>query len=306
MRPLTLLTAPDGEQRAAAHRNRAARYTVAHRERRSAGVKHPVEDFLFTYYALTPGRLERWHPGAGVVVTGRSATERAGWRDYRSLDVAERAGLGLTADEPAVTVDVDGFLTRRSVTVAFVGRLLRSTASRPGQFGCFGLHEWAMVYRQDAGDRRHEALPLRLGAAGTDAVVESHRLRCTHIDAFRFFTDEAVPRNELHPTRERQVELDQPGCLHATMDLYKWAYTLLPVVPGELVLDCLDLAADVREIDMRASPYDLTGHGLTAVPIETPAGKGEYVAAQRGFADRGAELRQRLLAALDSLAAFVR
>ncbi|MCZ2811256.1 hypothetical protein O2W15_07370 [Modestobacter sp. VKM Ac-2979] len=79
-------------------------------------------------------------------------------------------------------------------------------------------------------------------------------------------------------------------------DLYKWAYKLGPAVPGELLADCFALAADVRELDMRASPYDLTGHGYAPVAVETPEGKAEYVAAQRGFADRGAVLRERLLA----------
>ena len=50
-----------------------------------------------------------------------------------------------------------------------------------------------------------------------------------------------------------------------------------------------------RELDMRASPYDLTAYGYAPVAIETPEGKAEYAAAQRGFAARGAVLRGRLL-----------
>ena len=126
-------------------------------------------------------------------------------------------------------------------------------------------------------------------------VDEQHKVQCSHIDAYRFFTRAAEPRNTLTPTRETQQQLEQPGCLHATMDLYKWAYKLGPAVPGDLLADCFALAADVRELDMRASPYDLTGLGWTAVAIETPEGKAEYVAAQRGFAARGASLRGRLL-----------
>ena len=79
------------------------------------------------------------------------------------------------------------------------------------------------------------------------------------------------------------------------MDLYKWAYKLSPAVPGELLADCFELAADVRELDMRASPYDLSALGWAPVAIETPEGKAEYVAAQRGFAARGTALRARLL-----------
>jgi hypothetical protein len=144
-------------------------------------------------------------------------------------------------------------------------------------------------------------VPLRLGAAGTDAVVESHRIRCSHFDAYRFFTDAAAPRNAVTPTRARQVDLEQPGCLHAGMDLYKWADKLGPLVPGELLLDAFTLARDIRVLDMRASPYDLAAHGHEPVRIETPEGKAEYTTAQRAFAERGAAIRTRLLTALDHL-----
>ena len=155
-----------------------------------------------------------------------------------------------------------------------------------------------MVYR--APDRRHP-VPLRLGQARTDAVVESHRIRCSHYDAYRFFTPPAAPLNALRPTRQAAVALEQPGCLHATMDLYKWAYKLLPAVPSELVADAFVLARDVRELDMRASPYDLTALGYEPVPVETSEGKAAYVAGQRAFAERGRLLRGRLLATLDTL-----
>ncbi|MBM9466307.1 hypothetical protein JL106_03310 [Nakamurella sp. YIM 132084] len=89
--------------------------------------------------------------------------------------------------------------------------------------------------------------------------------------------------------------LEQPGCLHVSMDLYRWAYQLGPLVPGSLLLDCFELARDVRVLDMRASPYDLTELGLEPVAVETAAGRAEYVAAQRAFAHRAAPLRTALL-----------
>jgi hypothetical protein len=201
-----------------------------------------------------------------------------------------------------VRVDVPAFVTRRGEALGHVRALLAATASRPAQLGCFGLHEWAMVYRQGPDDVRHAAWPLRLRAAGTDAVVEAHRIRCSHFDAYRFFTAAAAPRNTVRPTRADTVALEQPGCLHATMDLYKWAYKLSPAVPSGLVVDAFELARDVRELDMRASPYDLTALGHAPVRIETTEGKAEYVAAQRAFAGRGGALRERLLAVLDGLA----
>ena len=80
------------------------------------------------------------------------------------------------------------------------------------------------------------------------------------------------------------------------MDLYKWSAKLMPFTPGDLLLDCFELARDIRELDMRASPYDLSGLGYEPVPIETPAGKAMYAAGQRAFADRARPLRERLAA----------
>ena len=79
-----------------------------------------------------------------------------------------------------------------------------------------------MVYR--APTVRHGQVPLRLGAAGTDAVVESMPLRCSHFDAFRFFTEPAAARNaEAARPADDQSRREQPGCVHAAMDCYKWA-----------------------------------------------------------------------------------
>ncbi|MFC5996500.1 3-methyladenine DNA glycosylase [Pseudonocardia hispaniensis] len=280
-RSLRHLDEPEWRSRAAAHRCRVARWTVPHRERRRRGEAHPVLDFLFTYYSLRPAQLERWHPGPGIVLRGPSAADFLGQAGYRRH-----------AD--GVTLDLAALPDRLRSTADFVGALLAATVERAPQLGCFGLHEWAMVYRTET--PRHAAVPLRLGAEGTDAVVESLSVRCTHFDAFRFFTPAARPRNAVSPRREDQIHLEQPGCLHATMDLYKWAYKLGPACPSELLADCFELAVAVRELDMRASPYDLADLGFAPVRIETPAGRAEYARAQAGFAERAAPLRARLLA----------
>jgi hypothetical protein len=265
------------------HRALVDELTAAVRLRKAAGVVHPVADFLFTYYRMKPGQLRHWHPGADRGL--REAPEHAAARFYRTEN-------GVT------TVDLAAFRTDRGETLRLVRRLLAATAAASPQFGCFGLHEWAMVHRQSEQARRHAAWPLRLGQDGTDAVVSAAQLRCTHFDAFRFFTPAARPLNAEEPTVDRRVELEQPGCLHVSMDLYKWAYKMLPVVSSELVLAAFRLAGDVRELDMRASPYDFSALGYEPVRIETPAGKAEYVTAQRAFTARAAVLRQRLIDAL--------
>jgi hypothetical protein len=85
------------------------------------------------------------------------------------------------------------------------------------------------------------------------------------------------------------------------MDLYKFCGKLGPLVESSLLVDCLDLAADARELDMRASPYDLTGYGFDPIAIETPAGRAEYVRAQQDVADRAAPLRAALADRCDHL-----
>ena len=267
---------------ASGHARRADALTAGHRARRARGESHAIEDFLFEYYNTRPSLLRRWHPGAGITLepaAGKPAPH-AVWRWY-----------AVDADR-GVTFDVDAFLADRRDTVHFVRRLLSATASRPAFTGCFGLHEWAMVYRQD---RHRHALPLRLGQAGTDAVVEAHPVRCTHFDAFRFFTPDAVRLNRVQPTRAAQLDLEQPGCLHAAMDCHKWAGKLGPAVPGDLALDCFELAGDVRLLDMQAAPYDLSSYGRPAVAVETTAGRAEYVARQRELSSRAAVLRDRLI-----------
>lgn len=278
----TVLAEAEWLARRSAHVRRVTAWTGPHRERKAHGEKHPVLDFLFSYYSHRPSRLERWHPGLGVVLTGPRA------RDY-----LDRRGYVETGD--GVTVDPAGFTAARRHTAEFVFGLLSASGRRAPRLGCFGLHEWAMLYRASADDIRHAGWPLRLGRTGTDAVVESLPLRCTHYDAFRFFTDPARPLNMTTPTRERQFELEQPGCLHNNMDLFKWAYKLDPFVPSELLADCFELALHIRELDMRASPYDLSALGYSPVAIETAAGRAAYARMQAEFTERAAPLREALI-----------
>ncbi len=269
--------------RAQAHRERAEEFTAPHRRRAQRGEAHPVWDFLFSYYSLRPGQLRVWHPGYGIALGGAQARRYLDRQGYGQVS----GGVGLG----------QAYLGARIAAVRFVCDLLTATADRVPQFGCFGMHEWAMVYRSDPASEviRHARVPLRLGPAGTDAVLESMPLRCSHFDAYRFFTTAAAPLNQCRPTRETQRDWEQPGCLHANMDLYKWAYKLGPLVDSDLVLDCLEVAAAARELDMRASPYDLGAYGFDPIAVEDPAGRAEYVRAQAGIAGRAAPLRAALI-----------
>lgn len=272
----------------AEHHEAVHERTAAHLRRRDRGLKHPVEDFLFEYYGHNPGRLARWHPGPGVVLADAAGMPRARWRFH------------LTDPGGGVQVDTHAFLAARGALVVFVRELLTATLSRPAALGCFGLHEWAMVHGIPADGIRHEKWPLRLGSEATDEVVRTHTIRCSHFDAYRFFTPKALPLNTFHPTRESQVGMEQPGCLHAGMDVYKWCFKLAPLVPSALTLAAFDLSREIRTLDMAASPYDLADLGIEPIRIETPEGKATYVEAQRAFSVRSNALRARLLSVLDT------
>ena len=104
--------------------------------------------------------------------------------------------------------------------------------------------------------------------------------------------------NRLQPTLNDRTFLEQPGCVHANMDLYKWAAKAMPWVGTELLLDCFELAIELRDLDMRASPYDLTKWGREPICIETADGRRIYEIEQRRLAEKAVPLRERLIAAL--------
>ncbi|MFO0852202.1 MAG: 3-methyladenine DNA glycosylase [Gemmataceae bacterium] len=279
---VTVLTRDEWQARRAAHRARVRPWAEDRTRRMARGEKHPVYDFLFEYYPFRPAHLLRWSPGVEVVLADATPAD-LDWPAY------------FTSDSGGQRITAGSYPSHRAAFLTWLVGYLEAVAGREPFVGCFGLHEWAMVYR--TADVRHNRVPLRLTAAETDAVVEAGVLCCTHYDAYRFFTPAAAPRNRTLLTRQTTAAHDQPGCLHATMDLYKWAWKLAPFLPAELTADAFELAVAARELDMRASPYDLRAFGFESVRIETREGREEYVTAQRELARRAAPVRGRLLEA---------
>ena len=85
------------------------------------------------------------------------------------------------------------------------------------------------------------------------------------------------------------------------------AYRLADAVGSDLIADAFELAWDVRIMDMRAAPYDMSGMTIdpysiewTPIKIETAEGKREYAELQRQFAERAAPIRQALIQRLTS------
>lgn len=333
-----LLPAPDWLARRQAHEARVGVWTEPHQARRARGQRHPTEDFLWEYYSFRASWLRRWHPGPDVVLLGDAARDYLRWPEYElvrvdaasgavepiareaggetsacvgtdgaerdATDAARNAPRGTTADATlGVRVNVAAFDARRRDFLAWLAAFLRNTQNRPPAFACFGLHEWAMVYRLAPHEVRHAQLPLRFPPDEIARITESLPVRCTHFDAFRFFTAAARPLNRVQPERATTPQLEQRGCLHANMDLYKWAYKLAPFTPSELLADCFAFAREIREVDMRASPYDCASLGLAPIAIETPEGRADYERLQRDFAERSQPLRARLLALCERLLA---
>lgn len=264
-------------RRKADHEARTRPWADEHVRRQERQIRHPVRDFLFEYYSHRPSHLVRWSPGVNVRLLGATPAD-LGWK----------VGFEQTTD--GLILPATAFPRRRIEYLRWAVQYLRTVLDREPAFGCFGLHEWAMVYRTD--DIRHSKVPLRLSADEIAGVVEGQGLRCTHYDAFRFFTPAAAPRNRVPLTRAVAVDHDQAGCIHANMDLYRFAYHIAPYSTGELIADTFALALEARYIDMRASPYDLRSYGCEPIHIETKSGREEYVEAQRSLAMKVAPLRE--------------
>jgi len=273
-----------------AHLAEARMFTDGPRHRRDRGEAHPVEDFLFRYYPYPIALLELWQPALGVSLRF----------DDMSCLPARFLGKRYRTDGGVCRLELDCLSEKERQRLAWIHSLLTATQAHAPNFACHGLHEWAMVYRAE--EIRHASLaPLRLPQAEIDAVIDSRPIACTHHDAFRFFSKQALPLNRIQPTLDTRHENEQPGCVHANMDLYKWAAKSMPWIGSDLLLETFRLAVKLRDLDMRASPYDLSEWGVMPVKIETAEGRREYEAEQRLLADEARVLRKKLINSLDAV-----
>ncbi len=247
---------------------------------RRNGLKHAIYDFLFEYYSFRPAHLLRWSPGVGVMLEGATIAASDWPKQFAEF-------------EGGIVLNRETFPSHRLDYVKWSIRYLETTGSRKPSFGCFGLHEWAMVHGD--GDIRHARVPLRLSREATNEAVESNGVNCTHFDAFRFFTPSGRPFNKLELDRAGMIDHDQPGCVHANMDLYKFAYKLAPFINWAVLASAFELATAARILDMRASPYDVTEFGFTPIAVETKTGREEYAEGQREIYRRGIPVREAVL-----------
>ena len=249
-------------------------------ERRLRNEKHPVDDFLFDYYPISPAKLRAWHPGSHVTL------------EALPPDVADFASKIYEYDRGNIAVRASWVDQMQPAIDATLNHLERIATNAP-RGGCHALHEWAMVLGNDV--IRHQQFPLRLSQGEIRQTVDSLGLRCTHFDAFRFFTPEAQPLNPLQLSRSIQLDYDQPNCLHANMDVYKHAHALAPIVGSDVVRETFQLAREIRDVDMQVAPYDLTALGVQPIQIETAQGRAQFATLQAQFAQRAAKLRAQLI-----------
>jgi len=264
------------------HHQVVSKWVIPRLNRRSLGQKHPVDDFMFEYYPISAKKLMTWHPGENFQLE---------ITDDLELDFDQRIYLKTSS----VRINPD-WLGNQIEAMKKVVEFLDSTMNRPARTGCFGLHEWAMVLGDE--ELRHADWPLRVEQAQIGKTITEVGLRCTHFDAFRFFTDDARGLNPLQLTRSDQAKVEQPGCLHANMDLYRIAMQWAPIVGSTLVRACFRLAREIRTVDMRSAPYDLSALGVVPILIETADGRSEFAQHQRIFSQRALILRAHIIKAL--------
>ena len=267
-------------RRADEHRARHEPFLREQLRRRNRNERDPTMDFLFEYYSYPPAKFLRWTPGFGVLLRGREAArflENPRWRQHRD-------GVYLSLDS----------VMRRRRALGWIHDLLVATASRAPFFACYGLHEWALVHGRE---RMHPSFDLRVSREQIAEHLERTGIRCTHYDAFRFFSDDGKALNEHQLTAEQMMLREQPGCVHTNMDLYRWAWKLAPFVQSEIIGDAFALACDGRRFDSAMSPYDLRPTGLPPLCVETDEGRKAYVTEQKRIWQAGQPIRARLIEA---------
>jgi hypothetical protein len=305
--------------------------------------RHPVYNFLIEYYGLKgtkgPRRLARWSPpftrsanrevesdsdnasssgafiGGGVFLEGATMDDLGSLLHLRGATVVDtsRAGSGILYNPGLFFGKGEalrrGESQRAATSFLWYRSILQNTAANDPVLHCYGLHEWAMQYwpahSPPPPSSKYQAhLPLRVSQQVINEVVERKGvLRCTHVDALRFFAPAAGPLNHhgANLLRTDQLQLEQPACIHATMDLLKIVLKLQPFVDAALIVDVLRLALRARTIDIAASPYDVTTtYNIAAIPIETTAGRAAYQQEQLELMKDSCIVRGKLLQAYES------
>ena len=301
--------------------------------------KNPVYNFLIEYYGLKgqkgTRRMARWAPKPQLLLqTADRITEidqltttpilqsvepEEVQFDGILLEGASGDDLGGTLHLKGAIPHADGIVYNPSLYFSQVQdpekaatpfiwyrNVVRQTLKAEPVLYCHGMHEWAMQYWPEGAPpppsaKYQQHLPLRVSREVVNAAVERRGISCTHVDALRYFAPAAGPLNHHGHIleRQKQLELEQPACVHAQMDLLKMALKLDPYCDPLLLQDILEIALAARTLDVAASPYDATAYGVDPIPVETAEGRAEYRQRQSALMVRTEPTRRALLRAYD-------
>jgi hypothetical protein len=322
------LTSIDAPINSGLRRQQSDRPTPSHHQLEWTALdpKNPVYNFLIEYYGLKgakgPRRLARWSPKLDPLL-GRNEhgilLERANEEDLGSTlhlrgamlvdneGIVYNPGNFFGKGDPAVLQEA----AKAATPFLWYRSILRQTLDAEPVLHCHGLHEWAMQYQPEGAPpppsgKYQSHLSLRVDRDTITRTVERKGIHCTHVDALRFFSPAAGPLNHHGSslTRTDQLQLEQPACVHAHMDLLKIVLRLQPFCGAETVATILELALQARRLDVAASPYDATRYGVGVVPVETSSGRAQYRKEQRELMERAEPIRQDLLQAYDTFLAL--
>jgi hypothetical protein len=295
--------------------------------------QHPIYNFLIEYYGLKGSkgvkRLMRWSPGPVALVIPDGNPGKSPTKSGILLEGATEDDFGATLHlRGATMLPREGVLyspslffsssnnnnnqsekpkketARVAAPFLWYQSILQNTLEADPILHCYGLHEWAMQYQPPGAPpppsaKYQQHLPLRVSRDVLNETVERKGVSCTHVDALRFFADAALPLNRFGGplSRSDQVRLEQPACVHATMDLLKMTLKLQPFCDAALLRRVLRIALEARTLDVAASPYDASAYGVGVIPVETAEGRAEYKRKQVELMHRAEPVRRELLEA---------
>mmetsp|Transcript_13350 Transcript_13350/g.28986 ORF Transcript_13350/g.28986 Transcript_13350/m.28986 type:complete len:611 (-) Transcript_13350:36-1868(-) len=197
---------------------------------------------------------------------------------------------------------------KKASSILWYKSILETTLKNEPVLHCYGLHEWAMQYWPEGANappsgKYQSHLPLRVSRFIINETVERKGLRCTHVDALRFFAPAAAPLNSHGSSLERQdqLRLENPACVHAHMDLLKIALKLTPFCDPSLLEDIIHISLKARSLDVGASPYDCSSYSsdtnpIPVIKVESPEARALYKELQTQLMADADSIRKRLLA----------
>ena len=291
------------------------------KSRRHAVDSHPIFNFIHTYYRYSISKVLAYSPGLGtqIQLEGVKASDLYFKPSDSRVTQESTSGFlspyGLIFEEDSGVAYYDGatFVKEKEAQKLqeFLS-ILTETSMRPPMFSCYGLHEWAMLYSGRRNSQspelgsKHQKTPLRVTQEIIDDLVEGKQagctLMCTHFDAYRFFHPSSQELNVINDlSRKTQAKYEQGGCIHATMDLFKFAYTLYPFCSSTLLRKTLRLALAARKIDMRSSPYDVSKYlpeeEREPIRVEIAEGRKQFAVEQESLFHRSMPIRAELIVA---------